>query len=150
MGNALVAHPPPGNPSMVRGISSGSRIGNNPRVPRRGISNVGWFAYGCPVFTSEELVRLRDECELFRSIILDADLENRWHIHTHREEEVESAADFSARMDDLYTDLRSTTEDFVGISEEDVSRIIEVETEIRELICLYDVQSAHLLPNGMR
>ena len=61
------------------------------------------------------------------------DLESRWHVYTYRDEEPESVSEFSARINDLYTDCRSPSEDYEGVSEGVIRRVIDVETEMREL-----------------
>ena len=78
------------------------------------------------------------------------ELESLWHVYTFHGEEVEPRLAFEARVQELWDDLITLSQDFDGIPEDVVRRIIDVESETRELLCLYESQTRLAHPPGMR
>ena len=75
----------------------------------------------------DEVTKLQTECEYFRQIILDIDLENLWHTYVYRGDEVEGIAEFEARIHDLPQDLQLPSGEYGGYPESVIRRVIDVE-----------------------
>ena len=102
------------------------------------------------MLSADEITKLQSECAYFQQIVLDYELEHLWHAYAYQGDTVEGIAEFETRIHDLSHELQLSSDSKGGYPDSVIQRVVDVETETRNLICSHDAYAGLTIPPAMR